>query len=146
MLLQSLSVATALLVSSASALYYPPFLTPVAGDVLVGGSTYRISWNQTLPEGTIAAEAGTTGELRLGFLIDGTYPYYEGGGFYNASVACNAQVVTKVNLFDGPNYVDVNLVTPQSTGNQSQIIGWYEDTSVHTGVITTVGGTVQVGC
>ncbi|KAI5474299.1 hypothetical protein MNV49_003652 [Pseudohyphozyma bogoriensis] len=136
MLFKSLPLV-ALLASVASAAYYPPFLTPTAGETVVTGpdGSFTISWNQTLPEGT--TDAATTGTLRMGWLLDDEgHTYYEGGAFYNASAGCLTQYVSQVDLFSGSGSFDTQLITPGG-GSTIQIIGWEEATSVHTDAFTT---------
>ncbi|KAL8279339.1 hypothetical protein RQP46_008151 [Phenoliferia psychrophenolica] len=103
-----------------------------------------ISWDQALPANVTSADAATSARPVLGFLIDGEYPYLgESGGFFNASVPCDASDVNIIdNLFTGPGFVNVSIVG--SSGKR--IIGWYEDTSVYSDEFTLVGGTTIVGC
>ena len=94
------TLASATLLTLAAATYYPPFLTPTAGDTWTAGNGHNcnlasqklrtrtdynhkdiVSWNQTLPANVSSADAATSATLRLGFLIDGIYPYLgETGG------------------------------------------------------------------
>jgi hypothetical protein len=83
----------ALSFAKAPALYYPPILNPVVGDVITAGSEFNVTWyvfrnfsdisftdfffrNTTIPEGTPLSDvANSTSEVRLAIYFESTPPF-----------------------------------------------------------------------
>ncbi|KAM0747881.1 hypothetical protein T439DRAFT_85282 [Meredithblackwellia eburnea MCA 4105] len=140
-MVQLKSLALLALSTLASATYYPPFLTPKAGDIWQGsnGHSYKISWNQTLPHGVSSSQAASSATLVLGFLVGGSPLLNSGGGLFAAG--CK-NTVTTIKPFSGDNFVEVTA-SVGATGNF--IVAWYQDPSGHSDEFKIVKGSVTAG-